>query len=206
MTEQYPAQTSESLPPEQADEGVPIFGHHISRRTGGLILALGALTILVLFFALQGDTKPSPLIKTAQQPTTTPTPFAQSTLTLQPVDNKHSNIVIVTGNNKVTLVHLELSFDPKTTSITTIIPGTFFKNPVTLLKTIDPVKGTISYTLAIQPVDAGISGSGIVASISYALVNPPVTSLSAMPVISPITILPTTVITAEGIRDNVRKL
>ncbi len=207
MTEQYPIQNNTNIMPSAPeDDSVALLGHNVSKRTGGLILVLFILTAIVLFFALQGNTPP-PANKIVTTPTITPTPFAQSSLQLQPVDDHHTNVIITTGANKVTLVHLEMAYDPKITTITDIAPGTFFTNPVMLLKNIDPVKGTISYTLAIQPVDNGVNGSGTVATITYNTTKPSTmpSSLSATGNTSPITILPATIITAQGVRNNVWK-
>lgn len=102
-----------------------------------------------------------------------------------------ANINITTGVNKITAVQLEMSFDPKVITNVSITPGTFFSDPVSLFKEIDPVKGTISYAFGIGLGQKPVTGTGTLATVSFTVV-PGQTSPAS------INFLPTTMVAAQG--------
>lgn len=80
-----------------------------------------------------------------------------------------TDVIIDTGNNKVTAVQLELSFNKELTKVS-IKPGSFFKNPIELLNRVDNQKGTISFALGTGVVRGrikGVRGKGTVATIYF---------------------------------------
>lgn len=178
----------------------------MSRRTLALISVLIVITAFLLVLALTPQKPTAPYTTMAR-----PTPIlAQTSLMLIPsalavstsTPSATVDVVIDSGNNKVTAVQLELSYDPKVISqvdIATPSAGTsFFDNPVTLLKTIDTVKGTISYAIGIQPTGTAKKGKGTVAIISFR-------PIGSAPQTTSIIFLPKTLVTAEGISISVLK-
>ena len=76
-----------------------------------------------------------------------------------------SDVNIVTGENKVTAVQLEIKYNPDLLTNVDIYPGDFFQNPKILLERIDTEEGIISYALGTE--GQGVSGEGIVAVVSF---------------------------------------
>ena len=76
-----------------------------------------------------------------------------------------SDANIVTGENKVTAVQLEIKYNPDLLTNVDIYPGDFFQNPKILLERIDTEEGIISYALGTEA--GGVSGEGIVAVVSF---------------------------------------
>lgn len=180
-----------------------IVSKHISNRTLLLILVLTGFTIFFLILALR---PPMPSSNTKIIPT--PTPFAQSTLTLTEVptnsttsaiNTKQFTVNIDTHINSVTVAQIEIGYDPGVVTITNIEPGTFFPHPVQLLKNIDMKNGRISYALGIQPQESGIKGKGTIATISYTILDSAKRDKTAFYV------LPKTIIGAQGIALSVLK-
>lgn len=173
----------------------------MSKRTLALIIVLAIVTVVLIFVAL------SP--KQEQQEGTprilpTVTPSAQSILEIGPnplvtsTQSVTADVMVDSGENKVTAVQLELSFDPTKISNITITPGTLLENPVILLNNIDYKEGRISYAIGISPTGTAKAGTGTVATITLqtALLNGEQTA---------ITVLPKSLITAEGISSSVLK-
>lgn len=174
----------------------------ISQRTLVLILALGGITLFFLFLALRPQWKTQQAPIAVVSPSPTPTPYAQSVLSLvpEPIANSAPGTltydVIVNSNiNTVNAVQLELAFDPKILSNISITPGTFFAKPVVLIKNIDYKLGRISYAIGIQPADYGKKGQGTIAAITFSYL-PTATSTT-------ITFLPKTLVAAEGVTQSV---
>jgi len=147
----------------------------MSRRTIILIIVLIGITAVLLAIAL-GQKRNLPISE--RKPTPQPqVSYAHTLLEINsnPVLEATSSgspayavdVNINTEGDKVTAVQLELSFDPKAIVVTDIRPGTFFKNPIPLIKRINEKDGVISYALGINPGENGISGKGTIAVISY---------------------------------------
>lgn len=175
----------------------------MSKRTIALIVILVLITAVLTSIAISPK-KTAPTTVTTQNKTTPTVSPAKSILTLYP-----SNLTISSGSgsldvridtreNKVTAVQLELSYDPQMVINPTIVPGSFFANPVVLLKNIDQKNGRISYALGISPSESGIHGIGPVAIISFQTKMTPGTKTS-------INFLPKTMVTAEGVMPSVLK-
>lgn len=134
-----------------------------------LIIVLALITISLVALALlpkKPAPTPTPVAKITPNPiqttlTISSTPVAGSTPSAYKTD-----VIVNTGQNNITSVQLELSYDPKVLTNVDIETGSFFINPVIALKTIDKVNGRITY--AISPADEiGVLGQGILAKISF---------------------------------------
>jgi len=77
------------------------------------------------------------------------------------------NADVSTNGNKLTAIQMELSYDPKAITNVDVLPGTFFSDPVVLLKKVDQATGRISYAIAIKANQDAVSGKGTVAIIQF---------------------------------------
>lgn len=164
-------------------------------RTFILILVLVASITWLLIISVNQNRTSQP------QPTATPSP-AQSVLTLSDEGLSTSsartvNVNIDTGNNKVTGVQIELSYDPKVLTNVNIKPGTFFENPVTLLKEINTKEGTISLALGVSPGLGGIYGTGTAAILTF--------NTASDSGETTISFNPKTLVSGEGIAESILK-
>jgi hypothetical protein len=162
----------QSTTPEVAPVVIPPVetGHKfVHAKISISILALVIIATVLLVFALVQKTNTNTPIK---QPAVNPRAYLQSDLSfstplIASAGAYNTNIQINTGNNKVTGVDIRLSYDPTILTHLDIQPGSFFTNPVVLLKKIDSTKGTITYTIAINPNTKFVTGKGTVATISF---------------------------------------
>lgn len=141
-----------------------------------LIIALVLITIGLVYLAVS-----SSVIKDNKQQTTitkdslayaqteirfAETPYETTNeVTLAKEYNLDANIT--TGNNKVTAVQFELTYDPKALSNVDIKLGSLNKEWTELIKKIDPVNGTITYAVGIALGQRGISGEGSIATLTF---------------------------------------
>jgi len=142
------------------------------KRTLILILVLILVTVGLVWLSVYTVPvqKPATITKTP-----TVLPFAKTTITLSSTPTTVSatpnlyslDTQISTADNKVTAVQLELSYDPKAITNVDILPGTFIKDPVILLKNIDTKNGRISYAIAIKLGAQAVNGSGSIATIQF---------------------------------------
>ncbi len=178
----------------------------MSKRTLILIAFLTVLTAFFLYLALtQNQQKQPPAQQTTSAPTKKPIP-AYTTLQVTPEklslsSNSGSLDIMIntgTGNktNAVTAVQLELQYDPKMITGVTIVPGTFISNATPLVNTIDQTTGRITYALAISPSGTGVTGKGRVVSLRFQSLIPNGSSTT-------VSLLPSTLVTAQGIGDSV---
>jgi hypothetical protein len=162
-TEQTPVAQTVNPPAPVKKRGFPI-------KTFLLIVVLALITGGLVALALVPKTPTKQ--ETAKVAKVTPNPI-QTTLTISstPIpqataSSYTTDIVINTGQNRVTSVQLELSYDPKVLTKVNINEGSFFTNPNIILKNIDPKNGRI--TFAISPADEmGALGQGILAKITF---------------------------------------
>jgi hypothetical protein len=159
------------------------------KRTLILILVLIIVTVGLVWlsvYTVPGQ-KTTPIAKTP-----TVLPFAKTTITLSSSptatftnpDVYVLDSMISTEDNKITAVQLELSYDPKALTKVDILPGTFFKDPVVLLKNIDEKNGRISYAIAIKMGQQAVGGTGTIAQIQFSPLpgsNLTTTSISFLP-------------------------
>ncbi len=141
----------------------------MSTRTLILIVVLLGVTALLLYIALsprqeqtgQRETKVKDFAKTTLSIDSSPTPVTSAT---GAGSFYSTNVEITTGENKVTGVQLELSFDPDKLTDFIVEPGPFFTNSIELRNEVDNQKGTVSYALGSQ---SGVSGQGVVATLTF---------------------------------------
>ena len=156
-----------------------------------LLLIVSAAGLLALSLNTKPATKVSVPVSLAQAILVLSQPIASTSGTLT------SNVLIYTNGNRASAVQLELSYNPKDISNVDVKPGTFLKNPVELFKKIDTDNGRISYALGAGIGEKGVSGSGVVAAISF-------TKLKTSGMTS-ISFLPKSLVSAQGIAKSVLK-
>lgn len=180
----------------------------MSKKTLALIVGLVILTAVLLIIALQTNNRQAPTPTDDQTAQATPTPPAESVLTITPdvidltsgaTGQQSVNVELDTGTNQVTAVQLELGYDPSVIRNVTVTPGTFFTSPTILLNNNDTTEGRISYAIGIAPAQDPRSGSGTVATISFTVVP------SATVTETEISLLPRSLVTARGVGPSVLK-
>jgi len=136
------------------------------------------LLIIFLIFAAGGLSTLAIYINNAPRfLTPTPTPIkviADTVLTISKTPQKQSSasayktdVLIDTGENKVTKAQLELNFDPNLITNIDINQGPFFANGQVILKNIDLENGRISFAIAQGSDENGVTGSGVLATILF---------------------------------------
>lgn len=174
----------------------------MSNRTLILIISLILITVGLLWMAL----KNSPLPPAKTQPSVTQI-LPQTTLLFGDLSTVPSTasaktyslpIKILTGNNKVTGIQLELSYDPKVLTNVSVNAGSFFVSPFILINRVDEKNGRISYAIGISPQDSGKTGNGIIATLNFDAQKP-------TPQSTAIVLLPKSLVTAEGTDRSVLK-
>lgn len=181
----------------------------MSKRTFALIFTLFTIAIVLVMIALYNPSSyqsPSP----TPAPTNTLEPLAQTELrfgNLSSFEIASSSgkkigysipITISSRNNKITMIQLELNYDSQILTTISLIPGTFFPKPVSLLNKIDEKNGRISYAIGVGPNNPGVQGDGVVAILTFQDKSPLRKETN-------ITFLPKTSVTAEGVNQTVLK-
>ncbi len=176
----------------------------MSKKTLALISGLIVVTILFVALAVTQNKKAS--VKQTVLANPTPTPFAQSVLTLSPNPATLTNgagtvnVMLSTAMNEVTAVQLELQYDPKVITNVKVTPGSFFTNPLIFpFNKTDAVNGRVSYSIGIQPSQNALKGEGTVATISFSKV--PGTTAGE----TQLTLLPKSLVSARGVEQSVLK-
>jgi len=110
-------------------------------------------------------------------------------------------IIINTGTNNVTVVQLELAFDPNILTGVNINPSSFFDNPTIFINQIDSKNGRISYALGIVPSasESGKQGEGSLTTLTFQTKTP--LSVAKTSII----FLPKTFVAAEGLSQSALK-
>lgn len=106
------------------------------------------------------------------------------------------DINIDTGENKMTLAQLEMSYEPNSLTRVDIKPGSFIKNPRVLQKSINSENGRIKYWIGTASERNGIKGKGVIAIVSFAKIGTGAAQIN---------FLPKTSITAEGLNYSILK-
>lgn len=193
-TTQPPTQTPPSVQAE------PTSSHGFPKKTILLIVILTLITVGLVALALMpkkpAPAEPSPVTQITPNPvqtilTISSTPIPQSTPSAYITD-----VVINTGQNKVTSAQLELSYDPAVLTKVDIESGSFFINPKVVLKNIDEKEGRITFALSSSDTQ-GALGQGILAKISFTILKKNVSTT--------IDFLPKTKVSAEGVSESVLK-
>ncbi len=106
------------------------------------------------------------------------------------------DIIIDSGDNKITGVQIELDFDPEILTEFDLTAGDFLSEPQLILKEIDNENGRASFVLGIKPEQKSVSGKGIIATVSFSKNgNDPAF----------INFLPQTLVSAQGFDQSVLK-
>lgn len=181
----------------------------MSRKTTALIIGLVILTAGLVALALRTGTAPSPAPQgpsVTAGPTVTPTPpahttlsFSPASLSLAPYTPGKVEIMMDTQDNPVTVVQLELSYDPKQLTNVRVTPGTLFSStPSPIVNTTDLKTGRISYWIGDQPGQKPFTGQGVVATVTFTT-----TAASVTPV--DLTLMKSSLVAARGIGPSVLK-
>jgi hypothetical protein len=170
------------------------------KRTFLLIVLLVVITVSLLALALLPSFK-NILVTTTSKPAAVlsyaQTELSFSTPTTATPSGYKTDVLISTGENKVTAVQLEIKYDPKVLTNVDVKAGTFFATPIILLKKIDTVSGRITYVLGISLGNKAAVGIGTVATITFAPLSNQTT------VKTPINFEPKTAVTAVGYAQSV---
>lgn len=175
------------------------------RRTLLLIVGLAVATSILVYAAVIG-TQPPPASQTQQLPTKTVIKNAEVYFDPEyaATSATSADIMINANKHKVTVVQLELAFDPQAVSSILINPPdnfSFFGDKldyIELFKEVDYKNGKINYAIGISPTVDAKTGIGKVATLKYTLKNRAQTSTQ-------IRFLGKTVVTEEGSRESVLK-
>lgn len=179
----------------------------MSKKTLALIISLVVLTAVLLVIALSTKEQKT-TTNTPATPQASPTPPAQSVLTMTPgtlnlatdaAGTQTVNVEIATGENQVTAVQLEMAFDPQVIKNLRVQQGTFFDSPTILLNNVDTTTGRVSYALGIAPAQDPKSGNGTVATITFTVT--PAAGVNE----TSLTLLSKSLVTARGISASVLK-
>ena len=173
---------------------------HLEEKTGWmpkktflLIALLVFITACLLALALIPSFR-TPAIKTKPLANID---YAQTQLSFSPPtvatpSGFKTNVLISTGKNKVTVIQLEIAYDPKILGNVNITPGTFFTAPTILLKKVDAANGRLTYVLGIGLGQTPATGKGMVATVNFSTL-PGLTTVK-----TPINFLPKTAVNAVG--------
>lgn len=173
----------------------------MSKRTLALIIVLLFITGILIAVALYPQKQSTQTIYNSKP---TPTPLAQSVLSITPnplvisSQSAVAQVAIDSGNNKVTAVQLEISFDPKKITKITLNPGDALENAVVLLNNVDMKEGRISYAIGISPTGVAKVAKGIVATMALQTILAP----NEQTIIN---FLPKSLVAAEGVASSVLK-
>lgn len=152
-------------------------------KTWLLVTGLVILTVILLVVSLTSKNF-SPLRSTPKE---VKVDFAHTSLAVSEdvrllTSGKYeTNITINTNEDEISGVQIELSFDPKSLTNVDITPGTFIKEPATLIKTVDTGTGVIRYVIAIKPGDKTVKGQGVIATVSFNKTNAEETFINFLP-------------------------
>ncbi len=178
------------------------------RKTLALISGLVLVTVILFIVALKNNTATPAPVALPTPPTTqsqiTPIIPAHSVLTLSPNpvivapgEQGSVDVNIDTSDNAVTAVQLEIAYDPNFITNVKVTPGVIFENPVLLINKNIVKEGRYTYAYGIMPNRPTIKGVGAVATITFTALN--------KSGLSQLALLPTSLVTAQGISESVLK-
>jgi hypothetical protein len=177
------------------------------KKTLALISGLVLVTLILFVIALNNSNTtlaPSPAPQQLQNQVSPAVP-AHSVLSLSPnpvtvVPGQRGSVAvnINTSDNAVTAVQLEIGYDPTIITNVQVTPGGLFQNPIPLINRNDVKTGRFTYAYGITPNSPTIQGAGSVATITFTALNKPGQK-------SQLALLPTSLVTAQGISNSVLK-
>jgi len=140
-------------------------------KTWVLITVLIVLTAILLIISIQAKDP------TIEAPTPTPEEKREISYATLKISDKpristisgkyEVDVELDTDENEVTIVQLEMEYDPQTLRIYEIDPGNLIQNPEILEKKIDIKNGTIKYWLAVNEDEGFVQGNDSVATIRF---------------------------------------
>ena len=182
------------------------------RKTLALISGLVIVTVILFVVALnagqqeEAPSTPQPTGSAQGEQEPVPTIPAFSVLSIGPEGTSVGpgqrgsvDVTINTDQNNVTAVQLELGYDPNLISNVDVTPGDMFPNPLVLLDNNDPQNGRYTFAVAITPSGEPFNGTGTVATITFT------TNAAGLGKETQIGLLPTSLVTARGVKDSVLK-
>ena len=107
-----------------------------------------------------------------------------------------TDIIIDSGDNRITGAQIELSYDPEVLSGFDINQGDFLSDPQIILKDIDSQTGRASFVLGIKPEQQAVSGTGVIVIVSFSKQGDDQSFIN---------FLPQTLISAQGFDQSVLK-
>jgi hypothetical protein len=177
-----------------------------------LALTFGLVLITFILFVIALNTSksvspPPPPAKSMQSGSGGPSSVpANSVLSLSPkpviaLAGQKGDVVVNldTSSNAVTAIQLEIAYDPNFITNVKVVPGGLFTNPVVLIDKNKEKEGRYTYAYGIMPNHSPIKGAGPVANITFTALNRPGEK-------SQLTLMPNSLVTAQGISDSVLKL
>lgn len=180
------------------------------KKTLALITGLVLVTVVLFVIALRSSQQSTqnPVTTTPATDTKPTVSMAHSVLSLSPDSVKvlpgasgSVDVIIDSSDNEVTGVELDIAFDPKQITNVKVTPKELFQDAVTQTKDSFNINsnqtGRFRFAFAKATARASFKGSGTVASISFTAKSTNGTSK--------LTLLPTTLITANGVADSVLK-
>lgn len=113
---------------------------------------------------------------TKQEETAIPTaaPNAQTKLSISPEFLKltgdspqNIRVMVDTGENSISQAQIEISYDPKALTVTSVSNGSFFSGVQPLVNKIDARRGRIEFAASLSDNQEAVKGSGQLAGISF---------------------------------------
>jgi len=180
----------------------------MAKKTIALIGILALIVVGLLVLALRSQQPEQKQTKTTAPTTGVPTvtsvpgtavlSFTPSVLQVAAGSTGSVNVTVDSVDNGITAVQLDLSFNPNILSNVVVTKGTFFKNSVEMLNSVDQNNGKISYAAGASFSESGVRGTGTVATITF----------QVLPTVTPqteIVFTKKTLVTAEKSIDSVLK-
>lgn len=171
------------------------------RKTLILIIALIVLAVCLVGLSIYITPQEK---KPVQEAPKTVADYAQTEIVISssatPVSTGsgyQTNVAVSSGENRVTAIQLELTYNPDLVSDVTIEPGPFLTDPVVLLNRVNEDTGRISLALGMSPGQEPTQGEGVAAVIKFTPLAQEGTTA--------INFLPTTQVTAVGQNKSVLK-
>lgn len=171
----------------------------LSIKTLLLIIVLAIITVGLTTLAImpkQPEVKPQPVAQITLSPIQTVLTISSSPIPQATPSSYTTDVIINTGQNNVSSVQLELSYDPLILTNIDIKPGGFFINPKIELKNIDEENGRITFALTSLDNQDSL-GQGILAKISFKTLKKNVSTA--------IDFLPKTKVSSRSVSESVLK-
>lgn len=177
----------------------------MSKKTLALVIGLIVLTVILVAVAMR-TTQPKvvPPVEENEpeiaQEAKTKLYFEES-----PVNSANTatvKVIMDSQDNEITAVQLELAYDPKFLTLTSITPSATFSGGVPLINTVDKRNGRISYALGLSPEQLATAPKGTTEIATLVFTKIASASGSAS---TAVTFLPKSLVSARGINQSVLK-